>query len=155
MELIIMQLSEALDSQEIMERQRSRVEWLREGDRTTAKARARARGDKIRGLKNDAGDLICEQEQMETMASQFFQELFTAREDLDLALVCKDVPRKITEPMGGQLLDRAFTGEEVERALFQMSPHKAPRPDGFTSGFFKKTLGFGEGFVHSRCVGLP
>jgi hypothetical protein len=47
------------------------------------------------------------------------------------------VPKKVTEPMG-ELLDRPFLAEEVERALFQMSPSKAPDPDGFTAGFFQK-----------------
>jgi hypothetical protein len=64
----------------------------------------------------------------------------------------------------GESLDRAFTGEEVERALFQMSPHKAPGPDGFTTSFFQKhwalvkdsvteaVLGFLNGGPMSRVV---
>lgn len=54
-EELMVQLLETLAREEIMERQRSRVKWLREGDRNTsffqAKARARSRGNKIRGLK--------------------------------------------------------------------------------------------------------
>jgi hypothetical protein len=37
-----------------------------------------------------------------------------------------------------ELLCRSFTTEEVEAALFQMSPNKAPGADGFTAGFFQK-----------------
>jgi hypothetical protein len=63
--------------------------------------------------------------------------LFTAQEDLALELACNYVLRKVSDPMG-EILDRPFTTEEVEQALFQMSPHKAPGPDSFKAGFFQK-----------------
>jgi hypothetical protein len=61
---LMLQVSNILAREEIMERQRSRVEWLQEGDCNTgffqAKARARSRGNKIRGLVNGNGALVCE-----------------------------------------------------------------------------------------------
>ena len=36
-----------------------------------------------------------------------------------------------------ELLTWPFDDEEVERALFQMGPSKAPGADGFTAGFSK------------------
>jgi hypothetical protein len=117
------------------------VDWLRDGDRNTgffqAKAKARAKTNKISCLKKEAGELIRDQDRLESMASQFYQGLFTGQEELDLELVCSYVPRKVSGPMN-EMLDRQFTVQEVERALFQMSPNKAPRPDGFTAGFFQK-----------------
>lgn len=35
-------------------------------------------------------------------------------------------------------LTKEFTMEEVDTALSQMSPLKAPRPDGFSVSFFQK-----------------
>ena len=37
-----------------------------------------------------------------------------------------------------EMLCQPFTTEEVEVALFQMGPNKAPWEDGFTAGFFQK-----------------
>jgi hypothetical protein len=135
------QLSEALAREEVMERQRSRVEWLREGDRNTgffqAKAKARARTNRIHALKNQDGNLISEQEDLEAMANNFYHNLFTAQADLEPVLICQYVPRKVTVAMA-EVLEQAFTVEEVEKALFQMGPNKAPGPDGFTAGFFQR-----------------
>lgn len=135
------QLSEALAREEIMERQRSRVDWLREGDRNTgffqAKAKARMRSNRIQGLKNSDGVLVYEQERLEEMSNTFYQDLFTAQADLEPEIVCQHVPRKVTATMC-ELLEQQFTPEEVERALFQMGPSKAPRPDGFIAGFFQR-----------------
>jgi hypothetical protein len=95
-----------------MERQRARVDWLRDGDRNTgffqAKAKARARTNKISCLKNEAGELIRDQDRLESMASQFYQGLFTAQEELDPELVCSYVPRKVSGLMN-EMLDRPFT----------------------------------------------
>jgi hypothetical protein len=109
---VMVQLSEALAREEIMERQRARVDWLRDGDHNTgffqAKAKARARTNKISCLKNEAGELIRDQDRLESMASQFYQGLFTGQEELDPELVCSYVPRKVSGLMN-EMLDRPFT----------------------------------------------
>lgn len=37
-----------------------------------------------------------------------------------------------------QILCRSFTFDDVKQALFDIDETKAPGPDGYTSGFFKK-----------------
>lgn len=124
-----------------MEQQRSQVQWLREGDRNTdffqAKVRARARTNKIKGLKRHDGTWSDDQEEMEHMASHFYQNLFTAQNDLQPELICHFVPHKITDQMNLEL-DRPFTCKEVESALFMMKPNKSPGVDGFTADFFQR-----------------
>jgi ribonuclease HI len=137
---LISKLSVVLDREETMERQRSRVAWLREGDRNTeffqSKARARGRTNSIRSLTDSNGQVVTKQEDLERLACAFYQNLFTAQQDVDPALICQYVPRRVTEEMITEL-DREFTEEEVERALFQMKPGKAPGADGFNAGFFQ------------------
>jgi hypothetical protein len=53
-----------------------------------------------------------------------------------------------------ELLDRSFKEEEVERALFQMSPHKSPGPDGFTAGFFQKHWALVKDSVTAAVLGF-
>lgn len=151
------QLSEALSREEIMERQRSRVDWLREGDRNTgffqAKAKARARSNRIQALKNSEGVLVYEQEQLEELANNFYQDLFSAQAGLETELVCQHVPRKVTDPMC-EILEQAFLPEDVEKALFQMGPSKAPGPDGFAAGFFQRHWALVKDSVTSAVLGF-
>jgi hypothetical protein len=59
-----------------------------------------------------------------------------AQDELSPELVCAHVPHKVT-PLMNDMLDKLFTEEEVEKALFQMAPGKAPGVDGFNAGFFQ------------------
>lgn len=43
----------------------------------------------------------------------------------------------MTEDMN-EILSRPYTAEEVRQPLFMMGPNKAPRPDGFTAGFYQQ-----------------
>lgn len=124
-----------------MQKQRSRVDWLCEGDRNTgffqAKARQRTRTNKITALKRPDGSICTAQEELEEMAVTFYQQLFMAQEHIDAAGVVEFVPRKVTNNMN-DMLDATFTSEEIEKALFMMRPNKAPGPYGFTAGFFQR-----------------
>jgi hypothetical protein len=138
---LMRELAEVLAREEEMERQRSRLEWLSSGDRNTcffqARAKSRARTNRIRALKRADGSEETTQEGIELMAKDFYEGLFTAQENLQPDLVCQYIPRKVTDRMV-DMLDSAFTTDEVEKALFQMGPNKAPGVDGFTAGFYKK-----------------
>ena len=136
------QLSEALAREEIMERQRSRVEWLREGDR-----------NRIHALKNTDGELVVIKKRLEEMTNNFYQGLFTAQADLEPDLVCQHVPRKVSEAMC-DFVEQPFLPEEVEMALFQMGPSKAPGPDGFTAGFFQRHWALVKDSVLSAVLGF-
>lgn len=109
---LMSQLSELVAMEEIMEKQRSRVQWLHEGDRNTeffqAKAKARARTNRIRALQRDDGSMVTNQRQLEEMAIEFYRDLFTAQEVLQPARVCQHVPRKVTPAMNDSL-DHPFT----------------------------------------------
>lgn len=73
---------------------------------------------------------------MERLACEFYQNLFTTQENLNPDLVCQHVPCKVTPDMR-EMLERPFSEEEVEMALFQMALSKAPGVDGFNAGFFQ------------------
>jgi hypothetical protein len=80
------------------------------------------------------------QEELEELAMNFYEHLFTAQENTYPEEVVQFVPSKVTPVMNG-MLDAPFTATEIEKALFMMHPHKAPGPDGFTAGFFQRHWG--------------
>lgn len=85
-------ISEMLSREEIMEKQRSRLDWLKDGDRNTAmfqaKSRARTKRNKIMALKRGDGSMATEQVEIEGIATDFYRQLFSAQENLlpDLVL---------------------------------------------------------------------
>lgn len=139
------QLCELFEREEIMARQRSRVDWLREGDRNTeffqARAAARKRTNRIQRLVRDDGSLCDTQGQIKGLVQQFYEKLFTS-EHCDAADVVLDaIPQKITPEMNEDL-SKPYTNEEIKAALFLMGPTKAPIRNRWLSGsFLPESLG--------------
>uniref|UniRef100_C6JRM0 Uncharacterized protein n=1 Tax=Sorghum bicolor TaxID=4558 RepID=C6JRM0_SORBI len=153
---IMAQLTEVLAREEVMAKQRSRITWLREGDRKTeffqAKAKPRSKTNRIKLLMDVDGHVFTDQEDLERLTGDFYQRLFSAQDELLPDLVCKHVPRKVT-PVMCELLGAPFSEQEVEEALFCMAPNKAPGVDGFNAGFFQTHWDLIKGAIlHGRDV---
>jgi hypothetical protein len=138
---IVKQLKEALRQEEIWMKQRSRVQWLREGDRNTAyfhaQASQRKRVNKIENLEREDGSRCATWDENCTEVQSFFQNLYTSQGFRHMDELLNLVPTRVTMEMNAEL-QKAFTAEEVKGALFQMAPFKAPGVDGFTAGFFQR-----------------
>ncbi|KAL0305015.1 UNVERIFIED_CONTAM: hypothetical protein Scaly_2999700 [Sesamum calycinum] len=105
-------------SVELYWQQRSKIHWLRDGDRNTsffhAKANTRRRVNVIDRLRDEGGHWID-----------------------DPAALRRLIERQI-DYVTAQALAQPFTKEEVVRALFQMAPLKSPGPDGMPPLFFQR-----------------
>jgi hypothetical protein len=118
--------------EEMMWLQRSRVSWLKEGDRNTKrihqKAQWRSRKNRIKKLKMDSGQWCDDGEDMSDLTREFFRNLFTKDVTVDPELLMPLFEQRVTQDMN-EMLCKEFT-EEIGDALFQIGPLKAPGPDG-------------------------
>jgi hypothetical protein len=113
---VMNRLSELLAREEVMAKQRSRVEWLNAGDRNMgffhAKARQRARTNKITALRRQDGSMVMDQSGLKDLAVEFYHHLFLAQEFSNPEVVVRYVPAKVTNHHN-ELLCSPFTEAEI------------------------------------------
>eukprot|EP00253_Pinus_taeda_P033889 PITA_33889 len=140
---IICQLEERRKQEEILWRQKSRINWLREGERNTkfflqAMIQNRQR-NQIFSIKNEAGERVIEQEEIEQVLVEHYKWILTETQDNigeAIEQVCKEIPKIITAEQNRALM-RVATMEEVEEVVMNMKKGKVSGPDGFSSEFYQ------------------
>jgi hypothetical protein len=130
--------------EEIMWRQRSRIQWLSEGDQNTKffhqKASGRKKRNRISRITRSDGSVTEDLDEMKNMTVDFYKQLYTAEGTMGVNEVLSHVPVKVSAEMN-EGLTREVSAEEVKSALFQMQPSKAPGSDGYPAHFFQKHWG--------------
>jgi hypothetical protein len=135
------ELNSLLGQEEKMWRQRSRISWLAQGDRNTkyfhGRATQRQRRNHISRLSNGDGGWLETNEEIAGMMIDYYTNLFSTSHPSNLTEAVAEVPSVVTEEMNHNLI-REFRAEEVEHAIKQMAPSKAPGPDGMPPIFYQK-----------------
>jgi hypothetical protein len=128
--------------EEILWKQKPRIQWLKEGERNTKLFHRtviqRRHSNNITHLILDEGETIHSHDDMETTLIDYFQNLLTEPlPDRHEAInkVTRHVPSLVTQEQNSALL-RPFTIEEVDQVLQDTPKCKAPGLDSFTNDFF-------------------
>lgn len=129
--------------EEIYWKQKSRLTWLRSGDRNTRYFHAVTRGKRIRNtitsIQDSNGVIGKGQKEIATIAEDYFKNLFTSTHtDSNLYReVFRGFQTRVTNIMNQDLL-RTVTEDEVRTAVFDIGSHRAPGPDGFSAIFYQQ-----------------
>jgi len=130
------------EQEEILWRQKSRVQWLKEGERNTKffhKAMTHRRHiNRITQLEDNQGNPIRDHDQIAEALNSFYQDLLmetNASREETIQKVTRHIPRLVNSDQNRALL-RPITQTEVDFAALNMPPGKAPGPNGFTTDFF-------------------
>ena len=136
------QIQNMLADDEIYWKQRSRVDWLKGGDKNTKffhhKASSRKKKNRIWEIANEAGRWTENAEEVEHEFYKYFTNLFTTSKpnQTQITTVLSGISRRVSNEMNDHL-EMPFTAEEVVEPLTQMCPTKAPSPDGLPAMFIK------------------
>lgn len=119
-------------------RQSSRVLNLKEGDACTKffnqKANGRRRRNLIAHLRNDEGEFVWKHADKVQLAYDYFHTVLGTKLNRRCTLDWDSMELGQIE----DTLDQPFSLEKIKDAVDDLPTEKAPGPDGFTGGFYKK-----------------
>lgn len=137
------QLEERCRQEEILWRQKSRITWLKEGERNTKffhrSTIQRRMQNRIHHITNQQGEQVEQHEEIEQVLPDYFKSIQQEDRTIDrqpaIDTISQLIPKLVTAEHNKMLL-RPVSLQEVETAMGQTKDGKALGPDGFTSNFF-------------------
>ncbi|GJS20997.1 RNA-directed DNA polymerase, eukaryota, reverse transcriptase zinc-binding domain protein [Tanacetum coccineum] len=138
---ILKEYKEAVADEGKLLMQKTKIEWLKEGDRNTTYfhrvIKSRQNKSRVESICNEAG-IRFDGDQVPEQFVKHFQEFLGKEvtvksiEDRDDLFTCK-----LTEEEALSMI-KEVSNDEIKKAMFDIADVKARGPDGYTTCFFKK-----------------
>ena len=124
---------------EKMWQQRSKEHWMISRDRNSKYFHTRASQqfcrNRIMELRNQEGLLVSREGDLSEMVGDYYKNLFLSSRPTEVEEVVVSIKPAVTKDMNNCLI-KPFSREEIECALNQMAPLKAPGLNGMPPIFF-------------------
>ncbi|GKE86783.1 hypothetical protein Tco_1560525 [Tanacetum coccineum] len=147
-----------LNREEKIWKQRSRIQWLSEGDKNTrffhSRATNRRKRNRILRLKDEDVRWVDNEKDVCSLVARYFTNLFCSSLPQDCDSTVKDIDRSLTHN-DRISLERHVTSTEVYDALMQMALTKATGPDEVLSSMIRKSVTQGQIHGVKVCRGAP
>ena len=134
-------MNQAYIEEEVYWKQKSRINWLRSGDRNTryfhAVTKRRKVKNTINSIQDEQGVIYRGHSEISQVAVNYFKNLY-ASEGTDphqYVRVFQNLQQRVTTKMN-QDLTRMVTEEEVFTAVMDIGAQRTPGPDGFSTVFY-------------------
>ncbi|XP_071923241.1 uncharacterized protein [Coffea arabica] len=135
------QLKKAYEEEEAFWNQKSRLRWLKEGDKNTqffhATVKGRRKRNRLQKLRKESGEWTTNDEELGGEIAKYYVDLFKSTANGQLEEILTGIPITITEHMNKDLTKKVDE-IEIKNAFFSMDPNKAPGNDGMSPLFFQK-----------------
>ena len=129
-------------AEESIAKQKSRINWLKLGDRNTAffhhSMRRRQNRNCITSVKLENGSFSREEEDIKTGYVEFFKRLYgsqRSRASMETSKANELVAKKLSS-VQKQMLSIPISDMEIKETIFSLGKNKAPGPDGYTTEFY-------------------
>lgn len=150
--IITAELMDLIGNEEAFYRQKSRMNWLQEGDNNTQffhkMVSAKQRSQGLTMLKDDQGNVYQSLKEISELAVRYFQGLFGQKnpEVMDCSHEFLDElwTKKLDNEVAVKLVE-GVTDSEIREALMSIQYDKALGPNGYSSCFFKGGSGIRQG----------
>ena len=140
------ELYNLMRAEESFYKQKSRVQWIREGDSNTSffhkTVAARQSRNSISYLISSEGNRISTFSDMAEEAVSFFQKLIGEKDDNVSGCPSEILSELVTSTISEEAqcdLIKPIKLTEIKSTLFAIGGEKTPGPDGYTAQFFKST----------------
>lgn len=138
---IMQQMEVVWEREEKFWAQKSKISWLKDGDRNTkffhSSTIRRRKRNKVVKIRNGAGEWLERENEIAAQFGSFYRNLFTVGSVAGVDDILEVVPRVISDEDNLGLCEPVHDSE-IRSVVFELGKCKAPGPDGFTGSFFSR-----------------